>query len=66
MDSLQFFREQLQRLADETREPWLLLDGFAQQGSMNMPSRMSMMHGVPKVAASPEERSQAVEEFNPR
>lgn len=66
MDQLSWFRYHLQRLADESCEPWLLLDGFMTTPNQGEIGSTSFMHGVPKANASNQERKQAIQEFLPR
>ena len=64
MDRMDRLRELLQERADETGETWLMLDGFRADG--RSVSNMSVIHGVPKSDATPQELAQAIEEVRPR
>lgn len=67
VDVADWWRERVQRLADETGEPWyLLLDGFTPGGQSDTASRLCAPHAVPASQATSQERSQATEEFKPQ
>lgn len=67
LHGLDWWRDRMQRVADESGESWLLLEGFCHQGSSrDVASSMTLTHGVRRAVATPQEIAQMVEEFHPR